>query len=324
MGFVFYRLRIIGGRLAKMLAVGLDLGGHTLSGALAEVGGKFPRIISGLKKNTPEGRVLDDVVRLIADITEELAAGKEVDFLGIGVPGFLDSSRTKITKFTNFSGLENVGFLRCVADSLKKRGIFPRLAMENDANCFAMGEAAAGLAVGCSDFIVLTLGTGIGSGIFANGRLITGAHGMAGEAGHIPMSDVTEPKCGCGSGGHLETLSSADYIEKRARAEGLPEDLKLLWNMRHDRRANRLVSESLDTLARGIAAISALLDPEKIILCGGMSRASGIAEELHERTVPWLPIPLREHLMIEVSTMGDDAALLGAAVTAMERGVQTF
>ena len=92
--------------------------------------------------------------------------------------------------------------------------------------------------------------------------------------------------------------------------------------MRHDRRANRLVSESLDTLARGIAAISALLDPEKIILCGGMSRASGIAEELHERTVPWLPIPLREHLMIEVSTMGDDAALLGAAVTAMERGLQ--
>jgi glucokinase len=297
-----------------MLSVGIDLGGHTISAALVQIEGESLHIISRIDRETPAGRNLHEVVDCIADMTAEVSHNKEISFAGVGIPGFLDVSRKIITKLPNFSGLENIEFIEHLGKALNKRGMSPSLGMENDANCFALGEAFYGAAKGCSDFIVLTLGTGIGSGIFVNGRLVTGAHGMAGEAGHISISGFKDLKCGCGSAGHLETLVSADYIERMALKEGLPGDFKLLWQMRSDDRADDLISNALETMARGIASLIAILDPEKIIISGGMSKAEGIAAELEKRTASWLPLPLRKHLNIEVSNLGADAALYGAAL----------
>ena len=303
-----------------MLSVGVDLGGHTISAALMQIEGESLRIISRTDRETPAGRNLPEVIDCIADMTSEVSHNKDVSFVGVGVPGFLDVSRKIITKLPNFSGLEDIEFLEHLGKSLNKRGMSPSLGMENDANCFALGEAFYGAAKGCSDFIVLTLGTGIGSGIFVNGRLLTGAHGMAGEAGHISISDIKDLKCGCGSVGHLETLVSADYIEQMALKEGLPGDFKSLWQMRRDDRADDLISNALDTIARGIASLIVILDPEKIIISGGMSKAEGIASELEKRTVSWLPLPMRKYLNIEVSNLGADAALYGAASVNLLRG----
>ncbi len=300
-----------------MFSVGVDLGGHTVSAALVEREGESARIISRSHRETPEGRKLDDVIEVIAVMIAEVSKGKDISFAGIGIPGFLDSSRRVITKLTNFSGLENVEFLEQLAPALQSRGLFPSLGMENDANCSAVGEAFCGAAKGCRDFIVLTLGTGIGSGIFVNGRLVTGAHGMAGESGHISISDNRDLLCGCGSAGHLETLASADHIERNARAMGLPPDFRLLWNMRENTAADTLITGALETLSRGIASLMVVLDPEKVILSGGMSRAEGLSEELSSRTVRWLPLPMREYLKIEVSELASDAALYGAASIGM-------
>ena len=315
----FYRLRIARGELTKLLSVGVDLGGHTISAALVEAEGKDARILYRVHRDTPEGRDIQEVVDRIADMTAEVSHGREISYAGLGIPGFLDVSRSVITKFTNFSGLENIAFLEYIRIALEKRGMSPLLAMENDANCFAVGEAFCGAAVGCKDFIVLTLGTGIGSGIFVNGSLVTGAHGMAGEAGHISISEHRDLRCGCGSTGHLETLASADHIERKAAREGLPGDFRSLWQMRNDKRADVLISKALETMARGIASLIVVLDPEKIILSGGMSKAEGISEELEARTLPWLPLPMREYLTIEVSSLGADAGLYGAASISLLR-----
>ncbi len=299
--------------MTKLLSVGVDLGGHTISAALVESEGKNVRILYRIDRDTPEGRDIHEVVDCIAGMTAEVSLGREISSAGVGIPGFLDASRRVITKLTNFSGLENVAFLEYLRHALEKRGMSPLLAMENDANCFAVGEAFCGAAIGCNDFIVLTLGSGIGSGIFVNGTLVTGAHGMAGEAGHISISDIRDIRCGCGSAGHLETLASADYIERKALKEGLPGDFRFLWQMRNDKRVDDLVSKALETMARGIASLIVVLDPEKVIISGGMSKAEGIAEELETRTLPWLPLPMREYLSIEVSSLGADAGLYGAA-----------
>lgn len=309
-----HRLRISRGVLAKVLSVGIDLGGHTISAALVETEGGSARILCRVDRETPKSRSIEKVVNCIADMTAEVLNGRNIVFAGIGIPGFLDVSRRTITKLTNFSGLENIEFLEYMGNALEKRGIFTPLAMENDANCFAVGEALYGAAAGCKNFIVLTLGTGIGSGIFVNGRLVTGAHGMAGEAGHISISDSENVKCGCGSAGHMETVASADYIERRAVKQGMTGDFRSLWQQRQcDKKTDELISNALETMARGIASLIVILDPEKIILNGGMSKAEGIAGELEAKTLSCLPLPMRKHLNIEISSLGAEAGLYGAA-----------
>ena len=300
-----------------MLSVGVDLGGHTISAALVERKGETARIISRADRDTPENRGLDEVVQIIAGMIDEVSLGREISFAGVGIPGFLDKSRKKITRLTNFSGLENVEFLEHLRPALNRRGLSPLLGMENDANCAAAGEAFCGAAKGCRDFIVLTLGTGIGSGIFVNGRLVTGAHGMAGESGHMTITGKSGIRCGCGSSGHLETVASADYIETLALREGLAPDFRQLWDMREDERADAIITAALETLAVGIASLVVVLDPEKIILSGGMSKARGLAEEVTAMTLRRLPLPMRENLNIEVSALGAEAALYGAASISM-------
>ena len=302
-----------------MLSVGVDLGGHTISAALIEREGEAVRMVSRSDRETPESRKLDKVVHVIAGMIGEVSQGRQISFVGIGIPGFLDKTRSKITRFTNFSGLENVCFAEHLSSALNRIGMSPSIAMENDANCSAIGEAFCGTAKECRDFVVLTLGTGIGSGIFVNSRLLIGAHGMAGESGHMTIGKGNI-SCGCGSKGHLETMASADYIERSARRQGLPPDFRLLWDMRDDKRADALISGALDALAGGIASLVVVLDPEKIIVSGGMSKARGLAEEITVRTLDRLPVPLREHLKIEVSVLGADAALYGAAsINMLER-----
>jgi glucokinase len=161
------------------------------------------------------------------------------------------------------------------------------------------------------DYVVFTMGTGIGCGIFAGGRLLTGAHGMAGECGHAVVGGL-DP-CGCGGVGHAETMAAADGTLKRARAEDLEGSFKDLWAMRGDARVNRVLSVTIDGMARVVATVCHIIDPEAIILGGGMSRAPGIEEAIREASMRYLARPYRNNLDLRISTIGSDAALYGAA-----------
>ncbi|MFR5880887.1 MAG: ROK family protein [Cloacibacillus evryensis] len=125
--------------------------------------------------------------------------------VGIGIPGFVDKERRRILRLTNFSGCDGVYLGETISADLRELGVKAVIRLENDANCAALGEGAAGAARGMSDYVVLTLGTGIGAGIVTNGRLLSGAHGMAAECGHMAVSgDPALSGCGCGGRGHLE------------------------------------------------------------------------------------------------------------------------
>ena len=294
-----------------MKTIGIDLGGHTISCAEIDISHREPYILRRIEMQTPEERTLPEVLSALIGGISQLACDERELNIGIGVPGFLDKERKKIQKLTNFKGFENISFPSLLNEKLAESGIDSRTIMENDANCAALGEGLCGAAKGCSDFIVLTLGSGIGAGIISGGKLVTGAHGMAGECGHIVISEKIK-KCACGGMGHAESFASADRAEAEAKKIGRPADFKLLWQDRDNPKIKTILAPIITSIAKTIATVTVTFDPEITILNGGMSRAEGIVPMLENTAKNYLPTPFMPHLKIEKSKLQADAALYGA------------
>jgi len=201
--------------------------------------------------------------------------------------------------------------------------------LENDANCAALGEHWRGAGQGASSLFLFTVGTGIGGCFLIDGKVWHGKHGIAGEIGHT-IVDAGGPKCNCGREGCLEALVSATAILKayrRAAGLGAPEPRELTAKMvfdrakRGDAAARSVVERSARALGIGIANVFHLLNPELILVGGGVSRAGatllGPATEEARRTI--FP-PLQAALKVKRTSLGDDAGLLGAARVAF-RGI---
>ncbi|MFA7364659.1 MAG: ROK family protein [Aminobacteriaceae bacterium] len=283
-----------------MRAIGIDLGGHKIAAALVEDG----RIVQRLTEPTP-GREPDDVTAQVAKMAGTLGAGPECP-VGVGIPGMLDTLRETALLLPNFSGWNNLPVRKILS---AKIGL--PVEIENDANCHALGEGWGGAAAGMTDYVLFTLGTGIGGGIVINGRILRGFHGMAGEPGHLAVG-AGEP-CGCGSHGHLEGISGADALERNAEGMGLQPDLKYLWTRRSDPSVAPLWDRALDHLAKGIASTVHLLDPQAVILGGGLSRGEGFLDVLRPRVIDYLASPFKKILDLRLSLLGNDAAVIGAA-----------
>lgn len=300
----------------EMKRIGIDLGGHTIvAGLVIEPSPENPpRLERRLSVETPPGRGKSLVMSAIAELVSTLAVGEAVCGVGIAVPGMVDADRRHARRLPNFptSEWDDLDVPEALAATLAKFGLDLPTAVENDANCYALGEGAAGAAAGSDNFVVFTLGTGIGGGIVVNGALLTGFHGMAGETGHIVVAG--DAPCGCGGAGHVETFAAADGTGKRAIAAGLPEEFRDLWRLRGERHADAVLEPGLDALARAIAGVCHILDPEMVILGGGMSKAEGIRDAVHERTLRYLSRPFKDKLDLRVSLLGNDAALYGAAI----------
>jgi glucokinase len=297
------------------LRIGVDLGGHTLTAALISFDCRKPRIEKIDKSDTPRSRSVNEIMEAIASAAERLSEGCEIALVGLAVPGMLNAERRRSLRLPNFPvEWDDLDILEAVRYALASRGIRAPIGVENDANCYALGEGSAGEAVGISDFVAFTMGTGIGCGIVTGGRLLTGAHGMAGEGGHVVVRG--DAPCGCGGKGHSETLAAADGTSARALAKGLPEDFEKLWEMRGDPAADEVLSVTIDAMARTIASVCHLLDPQAVIIGGGMSRAEGIGDALKSRSREYLSRPFKKLLDIRISRLGNDAALYGAASVA--------
>ena len=291
-----------------MKVIGIDLGGHNTAAAEIDLAcGLCGEVV---EVPTPSSRTAADVFQTIADIVKEVTPEKKL-LIGIGIPGYLNRSRTRVALLTNFNGINNMELPVLLEAYLEKQGLCASVKMENDANCAALGEGIGGAAQGCADYTVLTLGSGVGSGVVSGGRLLIGAHGMAGEAGHMSVG-AEKNLCLCGGFMHLEQSFSADRIEKRAAAAMLPADFKELWTRRSEESIRPLMGEALETLARSIASLCVVTDPEMIILSGGISRALGLREELLPLVLNYLPIPYRETFDLRISALGSKAALIGA------------
>lgn len=249
------------------------------------------------------------VIEQIASMAEKLGSDAKLP-VGVGIPGVLDKEREVTLLLPNFTGWNGLP-VRSTLSTILGRPV----KIENDANCYALGEGWGGAARGMTDYVLLTLGTGIGGGIVIGGEILKGFHGMAAEPGHI-VTGTTEP-CGCTSRGHMEAVSGADALEHQAKGMGLEPDLKRLWIRRHEEAVSPLWTRWLDHLSRGIASIIQLLDPQAVILGGGLSQGEGLIDALRPNVISYLAPPYREYLDLRTSTLGSDAPIIGAAALAL-------
>ena len=296
-----------------MSFIGIDIGGTNLRGALIDREGvissrfRFPSLVS-------EGRE-PFLVRLcsgIAGLMEKAAmAGVPVMGIGIGVPGLIGFDGI-IHSSLNLAPLEGLN----LAATIEQRLNLPAHC-GNDANLIALGEHRFGAGQGLDSFMVITVGTGLGSGLVLDGKLWEGSKGYAAEFGHITV----EPDgflCPCGNRGCLEQYASAQALFRESGGLS-PEEL--------DRRAREDDPESIRILNRmasylGIALASLLntLNLQGVFIGGGVSACYDIIEPVIIKTVRSRTFSLvSESVIIRKTALGDDAGLLGAALNAMCR-----
>jgi fructokinase len=252
--------------------IGVDLGGTKIEGLALDASG---REVFRKRVATPRddyAATLSAVAGLISEIESKL---NEKASVGIGMPGAL-SRITGLVKNSNSTCLNGKPFKQDVEKALGRE-----VRLENDANCFALSEAVDGAGQGAAVVFGAILGTGVGGGIVVNGRLLTGPNAIAGEWGHNPLplpaeADLPLPKCYCGRAGCIEAYLSGPAL---ARDHTLltgqhlePQEIVALHGaslMRYEER-----------LARALAMVINILDPDVIVLGGGMSNVSRLYTEV--------------------------------------------
>lgn len=290
-----------------MRLVGIDLGGTAIKAGAIRADGT---ILERRQIPTQLERGAEDLLDRMAQLVRELGFEGRA---GIGSPGLIDARGGRVLQSPNLACLERVDLLAGLA---RRLGVEPgALALENDANAAAYGEHWLGRGRNEQDFLLVTLGTGVGGGLILGGELYAGPGGMAGEVGHMVV-DPRGPRCGCGRLGCLETLASATAAMRRAAESGLSTDLSALAQAA--RRAagpeRELLREVGCDLGRGLASVVTLLDLRCFVVGGGFGAAldtllegahAGLAERCFGERV--------ETVRILPAELGADAGWIGAA-----------
>jgi predicted NBD/HSP70 family sugar kinase len=298
--------------------LGIDIGRELVRIAVADLSGE---VVAKLDERN-RSRSANALVRTVstgAERATQMAGLRRDDLVAtvIGSPGVLNMHSRSFGHVPNLPGWERKGLL----DDLEK-ALGPGLVVENDANLAAIGEYQAGAARGVGTFVTLTVGTGIGMGIVVNGTLFRGAHGAAGEIGYLPFGWPADglPAAGYAKPrqGMLEAAAAARSIVEIAEANGVEKakTAKDVFRLAHegDERALRAVHEEAGRLAFVIAAVAAVIDPELVVLGGGVGTNTdllqGPIERVLCRTTPLVP-------RIVPTELGEDAVLTGAITTAL-------
>lgn len=289
------------------LRLGIDLGGTK-----TEILALGPGGTEQFRKRVPTVRDYDGTLTLLAELVREAEQPTgQRGSLGMAIPGCETANGT--IKNANSTWL-NGRPLR--ADLEARLGRTVRLA--NDANCFALSEASDGAAAGASMVFGVIAGTGLGGGVVVHGRVLGGAHGVTGEWGHIPLPSPTQdewaaaPDCYCGRRGCMETWCSgpalaADFRRATGRDAGTA-DIAGAQGQEEVAAMDRW----LDRLARGLAAVVNILDPDVIVMGGGLSNIARLYDDLPP-LVETYAFTLGSPPRIVKNRHGDSSGVRGAA-----------
>ena len=288
--------------------LGIDLGGSAIKlGRFLEDG----TCLETISIATPQPAQPKPVVNAIALAVKQLNLDCTCRAIGLGVPGPTDNTRRIAKKSINLPGWDDVP----VADWLEAETGLATI-LENDANCAAIGEAWLGAGRQFDNFILLTLGTGVGGGIFLDGKLFTGRCGAAGELGLITLNPDGYP-CRSGNRGSLEQYASIDSILRRTGKT--PAEMGKLAR-EGDPAALEFWQNYGKSLGAGLASLIYVLTPEAVIIGGGISASSqfflpSTLKEIEQRVVS----PSREDLQLLTAELGNQAGMLGAAKLVWDR-----
>ena len=300
--------------------LGIDIGRARLRAAVADLSGEIlARTDVPNRERTATG-VADAAVHAAEQALSGAGISAErVIHAAVGTPGVFDPEDGRVRFAVNLPGWGRSGLFARIHERLGE----PDLSVHNDANLAALGEYDRGAGQGSRLFVYVLIGTGLGVGIVAQGELFTGAHGAAGEVGFLPVSftapdqnenAATDPH----RRGELEEAVSADAVVRAARERGLSGRLTAKRVFDEARAGNPAavgaVRQEGERIAHVVAAISAVLDPDMVVLGGGVGHGADLmldpVREVLHKTTPLRPI-------IAASELGDDAVLLGALTTAL-------
>jgi predicted NBD/HSP70 family sugar kinase len=294
--------------------IAVDVGRAWIRLALANLAGE----VVARRNERSEAGAARTLVAQISKLVRGLAseAGlryEQITFTVLGSPGFVDQRTGTIRLAPNLAGWGEPGVLKALGDKLG-----PSFTIENDVKLATLGEQAHGQGKGFSNFVFVSVGTGIGMGIVIDGRLYRGWRGAAGEIGFLPLGETDGPTS-MHRRGWLESVAAADGVVASARNLGMGRRVTAKQVFEAARRgeatALEVVQIEAEYLARAVAALTSVVDPELVVLGGGIGGNGDLLIKPIEkrlRTLLRLPPPT-----IVVSSLGDDAVVLGALATAL-------
>ena len=276
------------------VVLGIDLGGTNVRAGAVAGGALLRRAARSIDANGDEEAVLGQVCAVVDQVF-----GDDVAAIGCGVPSVVDLATGVVHRVENIPSWRRVP----LKDALERRYQRPAT-INNDANCFVLGELRFGQARGHRDVVGLTLGTGLGAGVVCDGRLVVGANCGLGEIGSLPYRDGT-----------LEQYAAGGFFPRRAGASG---DAVFARARDGDEEAQRVFREYGHELGFAVLLVLYAYDPELVILGGSIARASPFfAAGLHERLEAFEYRHALARLSIVASEL-EDAAVLGAAALCLE------
>jgi len=290
------------------MRMGVDLGGTKIEVAVLDAAGAVR-----LRRRLPTPRSYDGVLAAIA----ELVAGAEAELgvtctVGIGIPGSL-SPATGLVRGANSTWLNGGRLDQDIARRLTRE-----VRLSNDANCLALSEATDGAAAGQGIVFAAILGTGVGAGITIDGRLLEGANRIAGEWGHNPLPWMTKeehpgPRCWCGRAGCIETFLCGPALAADADGPGARDASTLPARAAAgNRAAAAALSRHAHRLARALAHVINLLDPDCIVLGGGLSNMDHLYDQVPRLWGQWVFSDVVRTRLVPAAH-GDSSGVLGAA-----------
>lgn len=306
--------------------LGIDVGGTAIKIAIVSQNGE---IVSKweIPTNTSDAgkHIVKDISVSIDSKLQELGETKSnFKGIGIGAPGFIHARTGFIYEAIN------IGWKNFDLKSQLKDAINLPVIVENDANIAALGEMWKGAGYGCKDLVCITLGTGVGGGVIVNGEIVHGSNGMAGEIGHITVIDNDYP-CNCGKKGCLETVASATGIVMLAMKDLTKHPESILYKNYSDygfitakmvvegvRDGDDFAAEIFDKacyyLGLAIANIATTINPSKIVLGGGVSKAGDLLLNSVSLYFKQFSLPrIYEATDLAIASLGNIAGVIGGA-----------
>ena len=293
------------------MRIGIDVGGTKIEGLLLDPQGvELTRRRVDAPRNNYDN-TLKAVFDLVETIEREYAVTARV---GIGIPGTL-SHATGLVKNAN-----SIWLIGQALHQDLSMGLGRPVRLANDADCFTLSEATDGAGAGARSVFGVILGTGVGGGICWEGKLLTGPNGIAGEWGHNPLpwphdDERPGPECYCGKRGCLETFLSGPGLQREffqvSGKDLSPPNIGALA-LEGDQEGEEALQRYEHRLARGLATIINVLDPEVIVLGGGMSNLERIYERVPRQWGPWVFSDRVDTRLVQ-AVHGDSSGVRGAA-----------
>ena len=289
-----------------MNKIGIDLGGTKIEGIILD---DNLNVLERIRVPTLQENGYKSILEKIESLIEKLKTKSDSEVsIGISAPGAI-SKKTGLIKNSNTQCLIGMPLRENLEQALNQK-----ISLENDANCFAIAEATLGAAKNHSVVFGVIIGTGVGGGIVIDGKIHKGRTNIAGEWGHHTLR-VDGNKCYCGKNGCVETYISGPVLEKRwTELTGETEPLKsIIHKIDETKNGSEWKNEFLDNFSLGLANVIDILDPDVIVLGGGVSNIPFLYTEGRDRVYEKVFSDLIETPIIK-NQLGDSAGVYGASL----------